>query len=328
MKRQQEPLFSMLEEMDVETPLKAKAEAPISTERIEDLAETAPTNVETHDPPASEPSSREEAPRGNTGKVVEVRPKVVKPQSTSSPKPSLLELYPSLNMEFLFIAPGSFVMGSPESELGRNRDEDQHDVTIAEGFYMQSTPVTLRQWKIVMENTLPRLSKGSPEYPVSGISWFECQEFIRRLNSVGQHVYRLPTEAEWEYACRAGTGTAFSQGEITKTLCGADPSLDAVGWYCFNAGRKIQPVARKEPNAWGLYDMHGNLCEWTRDWYGEYPGQQQTSTSGESDGRDRVARGGCWISGAENCRSATRFHWAPGVKSEFVGLRLVRAEST
>jgi len=132
---------------------------------------------------------------------------------------------------------------------------------------MQKTPVALGQWKAVMGCNPASFPDGGDNCLVESLSWNECQEFIRRLNAGKGSVYRLPTEAEWEYACRAGSLTPFCNGEISELYCAHDPLLSVVGWYCGNSGRKSRPVAQKSPNALGLYDMHGNICEWCQDWY-------------------------------------------------------------
>jgi formylglycine-generating enzyme required for sulfatase activity len=261
--------------------------------------------------------------------------------SESLPEPSgvlssaafMADLFPDLpgtqeirfrDVSFVYVAPGSFIMGSPEHELGRGSDETQHKVTITRGYAIQATPVTQEQWKAVMGNNPSCFLQGGENCPVEGVSWNECQEFIKRVNEKGDYVYRLPTEAEWEYACRAGVSTSFFNGEITALFCRHDPCLDAIGWYCGNSGRKTHPVAEKSPIAVGLFDMHGNVCEWCQDWYGAYAAMPQTDPQGAAFGTGRVVRGGSWFSNSQNCRSASRFYYAPNSRSDFVGFRLVR----
>jgi formylglycine-generating enzyme required for sulfatase activity len=195
---------------------------------------------------------------------------------------------------------------------------------LSRGFLIQTTPVTQRQWKRVMGTEPAMFKSETGDRPVEGISWMECREFIKRLNSIGGLPCRLPTAAEWEYACRAGSDTPFCSGEILELYCGADPGLDAVGWYCGNSGRRTHSVARKKPNAWGLYDMHGNVAEWCSDWYGLYPESPLTDPVGPKSGPGRVVRGGSWFSSAKNCRSASRFWWPPNSAGDTVGFRLVR----
>lgn len=219
------------------------------------------------------------------------------------------------------------MVGSPTVEPGRNSDELQHEVTLTREFYLQTTLVTQQQWTAMMGQNPSSFAEETTDCPVESVSWNECQEFIRRCNEMDEFTYRLPTEAEWECACRAGTVTPLCNGEITEMFCGLDPRLDTVAWYCGNSARKPHPVGTKNPNGWGLYDMHGNLCEWCQDWYGEYPGSPQVDPVGPDNGVGRVVRGGSWFSNAKNCRSACRFHWPPNLKSDFIGFRLVREKS-
>jgi formylglycine-generating enzyme required for sulfatase activity len=235
-------------------------------------------------------------------------------------------LFASLDFSFVNIPTGTFIMGSPEFELGRNNDETQHEVTITKGFYMQTALVTQRQWKALMGSNPSRFSEESYDRPVDNVSWYDCQQFIKRLNSMKEDTYRLPTEAEWEYACRAGSSDQCTEGEIIELFCGHDHNLDVVGWYCGNSNRMPHPVAQKNPNSWELYDVHGNLMEWCQDWYGEYDAIPQKDTTGPVTGPGRVIRGGSWFSCAKNCRSASRFHWSPNSKSDFIGFRLVKEQ--
>jgi formylglycine-generating enzyme required for sulfatase activity len=230
----------------------------------------------------------------------------------------------SLGMFFIELPPGTFLMGSPDHEPGRNEDETPHQVTLTRAFFIQSTPVTQSQWKQVM-GTEPACFKGkADECPVEGVSWAECQGFIKKLSSAGEYSYRLPTEAEWEYACRAGTEAPFCSGEIEEVYCAMDPALDAVGWYCGNSGRRTHSVAQKDPNPWGLYDMHGNVSEWCSDWYGPCAESPVTDPAGPDSGRGRVVRAGSWFSSAKNCGSASRFWWPPKASGDTIGFRLVR----
>ncbi len=227
-----------------------------------------------------------------------------------------------LGMKFVYIKPGSFMMGSPSSELGRYNDETQHRVTLSKGFYMQTTEVTQGQWQAIMGSNPSYFSSCGDNCPVEQVSWDDVQEFIRKLNSRTGKNYRLPTEAEWEYACRAGSSTAFANGGIREIGCEHDPNLHAMGWYCGNADYKPHPVGQKQPNAWGLYDMHGNVWEWCSDWYGDYPSGSVTDPTGPSSGTFRVNRGGCWHFNAQNCRSALRIRLMPGNRFSNLGFRL------
>lgn len=231
---------------------------------------------------------------------------------------------PLAAVDFVYIPPGVFLMGSPEEEPTRDRDETLHEVTLSRGFLMQATLVTQRQWRAVMGANPASFCKAGAECPVEGVSWWDCQEFIKKCNALGPYRYRLPTEAEWEYACRAGSSGAFAQEDIEFAEDGRAPSLDRIAWYHDNSHGKTHPVAQKSPNAWGLYDMHGNLCEWCEDWYRQYSAKPQQDPVATKSGSRRVGRGGCWVSPAGNCRCASRFSWVPGYRSDFVGLRLVR----
>ncbi len=232
----------------------------------------------------------------------------------------------SVGMKFVWIQPGAFVMGSPADEPRRNDDEVQHEVTLTNGFYMAVTEVTQREWRRVMGTNPSHFQDCGDDCPVEFVSWIDCEGFIQRLNRVeGCDKYRLPTEAEWEYACRASSKGAFANGSITETGCGHDPSLDAIGWYCGNSGKKPHPVGKKEPNALGLYDMHGNMWEWCQDWYGAYPSVHLTDPTGPPSGTSRVLRGGGWHEDAADCRSAVRVGRPPEGRAGTIGFRVVRA---
>ncbi len=196
---------------------------------------------------------------------------------------------PILGVKFVLIPAGTFMMGSPEDEEGRwDTGERLHHVTISKPFYMQITQVTQGQWKKVMGNN-PSYFKGDYNLPVESVSWNDVQEFISELNSMeGVDKYRLPTEAEWEYACRTGSTTAYCFGDDPRRL-------GEYAWYFDNSGSETRPAGKKKPNAWGLYDMHGNVWERVQDWWGKYPSGSVTDPEGPSSGSDRVRRGGCWV---------------------------------
>ena len=207
------------------------------------------------------------------------------------------DLGQGLKLEMVLIPAGKFVMGSPESEEGRHKNETQHEVTLTKPFYMGKYEVTQEQWEAVMGNN-PSRDKG-PKLPVTNVSWKDCQKFIKKLNAKTDGGYRLPTEAEWEYACRAGTKTAFSfRDKITPK--------DAN----YNDSKIGKPVAvgRYNPNAFGLYDMHGNVWEWCEDWYGDYPAGSVTDPKGPATQEIPVLRGGSFIChGLIACSSFRRF---------------------
>jgi len=249
-----------------------------------------------------------------------------------------------LEAEFVFIPPGEFLMGIPETEAERDDDETLHKVRLTKGFYMQTTEVTQGQWRTIMGNNPSSFKACGDDCPVENVSWNHVQEFIKRLNRfIKGRKYRLPTEAEWEYAARAGTTTAFANGDITETGCEYDPNLDAMGWYCGNSGVTYKgcidatrregsscagthPVAQKQPNAWGLYDMHGNVWEWCQDWYwyDSYPSEPVTDPKGPDAGSARVYRGGSWTYDARYCRSADRDYAHPAKRYYDLGFRLSR----
>ena len=223
----------------------------------------------------------------------------------------------SLGMEFMWIPPGGFLMGSPEDEEGRRVDELQHEVRISEGYWMKKYEVTQGEWESVMGANPSRFSDCGPRCPVEQVSWFDAEEFIQRLNgreSGNEYRYRLPTEAEWEYAARAGT-TGARYGELGE-----------IAWYDENSGERTHPVGQKQANAWDLHDMLGNVWEWTGDWYGRYPSGSVTDPQGPSTGSYRADRGGGWNYYATSVRSAYRNQYSPGSPSRYIGFRLVRTK--
>jgi formylglycine-generating enzyme required for sulfatase activity len=177
---------------------------------------------------------------------------------------------------------------------------------------MGRTEVTQAQWQAVMGNN-PSYFKNCPQCPVETVSWEDAQRFVDKLNAQNDGFkYRLPTEAEWEYAARSGT---------TGDYAG---NLDSMAWYSGNSGNKTHEVATKQPNAWGLYDMHGNVWEWCEDWYGDYPSGAVTNPTGAASGSYRVFRGGSWYFDAVNLRSAYRNRNSPSLRLSRLGFRVVR----
>lgn len=295
-----------------------------------------------------------------------------------------LELHPtaqtftnSINMKFNLLPAGTFIMGSSNDEPGGPYDDEQpeHQVTLSQPFYMQATEVTQKQWENVM-HTAPAGSNSGDDYPVEMVNWYEAVTFANALTSLehptrstcydlsnctgtlgtdyscsndilvaGCNGYRLPTEAEWEYAARGTTTTAWHYIERYDTSIageelgtGFNTNLDAIGWYEFNnmsgdlfrtaAGYPsgTKPIARKQANKWGLYDMSGNVWEWCQDWYdSDYYSDPTTNTNpqGPATGPGRVVRGGGWGSHARSARSAFRSSAMPGHRYNYLGFRLL-----
>jgi serine/threonine-protein kinase PpkA len=231
----------------------------------------------------------------------------------------------SLGMEFVFIKPGSFIMGSPSGEDKRDDDETRHRVTITKGFYLQTTEVTQGQWQAVMGRNPSHFKNCGVKCPVEEVSWEDAQQFIGRLNQrEEENNYRLPTEAEWEYACRAGRDTPFSVGICLSGQANYNGNFPLAD--CARAADRKQtlPVGSFQPNAWGLYDMHGNVWEWCHDWYDVYPSKKTSNPRGPENGSFRICRGGGWNYGAEYCRSANRHGSSPGLGMNYLGFRLVK----
>ena len=230
----------------------------------------------------------------------------------------------SIGMEFVKIPAGTFWMGSgDDDERAHEIEKPRHKVEISRSFYLGRYPVTQAEWETVMGRGVfgqsNRSHFKSPDRPVENVSWNDTQEFIRKLNKrEGHNCYRLPTEAEWEYACRAGSTTAYSFGDDAD-------QLDAYAWYNENSGSKTHPVGQKKSNAWNLYDMHGNVWEWVQDWYGDYSDGFVRDPQGPRAGEYRVRRGGNWGYPAMFCRSAVRARSTPDAYRfvEDVGFRLV-----
>src|SRR5262245_41793182 len=221
----------------------------------------------------------------------------------------------SIGMKFVWIPPGSFLMGSTKAEiekqpffdiLGFRLDETQHKVTLTKGFYMGIYTVTQEQWQAVMGNN-PSFFKGEKNLPAERVSWDDCQEFIKKLREKDKKPYRLPTEAEWEYACRAGT--------MTPSYCGETISTDQANYnsnFTYGKGKKgvargkTTPVGSFPPNPWGLYDMHGNVWQWCQDRVGDYPHKAVVDPHGPTQGETRIMRGGSFAQAPGDCRSAKR----------------------
>jgi sulfatase modifying factor 1 len=242
---------------------------------------------------------------------------------TTNPPPK--QYTNALGMDFVYIPAGTFMMGSPSYEYKRRSDEPQHEVTLSTGYYIQATEVTQGQWQKVMGENPSEFDNCGDKCPVEDVTWYETQDFIGKLNShAGAKVYRLPTEAEWEYACRAGTDTPFAFGNCLSTnqanFSGMRPYAD-----CPHLGgerSRTLPVASLQPNPWGIYDMHGNVWEWCQDWKGPYPPKPAVDPVGPSFGIVRIYRGGGQNDPANFCRSAIRGRYKPEKKSGSLGFRL------
>jgi formylglycine-generating enzyme required for sulfatase activity len=225
------------------------------------------------------------------------------------PKKNLtVDLGGGVTMDFVLIRPGSFTMGS---------DKVAHKVTLTQPFYLGKYEVTQEQWEKVMGRN-PSNFKGAKN-PVENVIWTDCQSFVAKLQEkLPGQPFRLPTEAEWEFACRAGTTGDFCYGD-------GEGSLAEYAWYDSNANRTTHPVGERKPNAWGLYDMHGNVWEWCADWYGNYPATAVVDPQGASSGSDRVVRGGSWSMLAGYCRVAYRSNFVPGDSGSSMGFRVARS---
>ena len=225
----------------------------------------------------------------------------------------------SIGIELKLVPAGRFTLG----QAGGGANETPHEVTLTKPFYIGVHEVTNAQWQRVMGSVLSVWQDA--DRPVEEVSWEDAVEFCRKLSALPEEqqagrVYRLPTEAEWEYACRAGTETQFSFGDDESRLC-------EYAWYECNSGNQTHPVGKKKPNGWGLYDMHGNVWEWCSDWYGEYPKGAVTDPQGPSEASNRVHRGGSWSRSARNCRSAFRGWNVPSYRSIYLGFRLALSPS-
>jgi serine/threonine protein kinase len=240
---------------------------------------------------------------------------------------------PAIDLSFARTEPGAFIMGSPRTEPGRDQSEEQHQVMISHGLLASRTPVTRLAWATVWGEDPP--DTASAALPMETVSWYEALSFCNALSlyvgltpcytiedtGIGwdriANGFRLPTEAEWEYLCRAGTSTIYNRGS-------AEQDLARAGWYERNCESGPVPVGQKEPNAWGLYDMHGNVWEWCWDWFGPYPQGDQEDPEGPATGRSRVLRGGSWRRSLHHCRSATRYESSPENHGKSLSFRVVR----
>jgi formylglycine-generating enzyme required for sulfatase activity len=232
----------------------------------------------------------------------------------SSNNPVSPVLTNSIGMKLKLLYPGQFMMGEGSG---------YHQVTLTKPFYLGVYQVTQEQYQKVM-GTNPSHFKGARN-PVENVSWKDAVELCRKLSELPEEkkagrVYRLPTEAEWEYACRAGTTTTYCFGDDQS-------QLGEYAWFEKNSNSKTHPVGEKKPNAWGLYDMHGNVWEWCADWYGDYPKGAVTDPVGPATGSIRVGRGGSWLNVAALCESALRLRFTPVIRNFSNGFRLALSSS-
>ena len=236
--------------------------------------------------------------------------------ATTTTQPVRADWTNSIGMKFVLIPAGSFMMGS---DSGGRDEQPVHQVQITNPFYLGIFEVTQAEWMAVMGSN-PSYFSGDDSRPVEQVSWYDVQEFIFQLNALEEtDKYRLPTEAEWEYACRAGSTTAFCFGDD-------ESQLTQYGWYMDNAGLEPHSVGHKLPNAWGLYDMHGNVWEWCADRYGSdyYTHSPASDPQGPSSGESCVLRGATWQYYAWYCRSAYRWWFFPRYKNKSFGFRIAR----
>ena len=256
---------------------------------------------------------------GSLAVATAAEPKEADSKTKSPPKELAVDLGNGVKLEMVLIPAGEFLMGSPDSDTKATFSEKpQHRVRITKPFYLGKYLVTHEQWEAVMGSN-PSYFKG-PKNPVEQVSWDDCQKFLEKLNTKtakqgGKFV--LPSEAQWEYACRAGSKTRFCFGDD-------EARLGDYAWYAANSGGKPHPVGEKKPNAWGLYDMHGNVWEWCQDWWknGYYKESPVDDPTGAATGSDRVIRGGGWFFVVGGCRSAYRIGRSPGMCFDDLGLRV------
>jgi formylglycine-generating enzyme required for sulfatase activity len=242
-------------------------------------------------------------------------------ETKEPPKELTLDLGKGVKLEMVLIPAGEFLMGSPDSNKdAQSWEKPQHRVRITKPFHLGKYLVTQEQWETVMGNN-PSYFKG-PKNPVEQVSWDDCQKFLGKLDTkIGTQggKFVLPTEAQWEYACQAGSKTLYCFGDN-------EARLGDYAWYRENSGNTAHPVGEKKPNTWGLYDMHGNVLEWCQDWWkdGYYKESPVDDPTGPLKGSYRVGRGGCWSRVAGFCRSAGRSGAWPGGRYYFLGLRVSR----
>ena len=247
-----------------------------------------------------------------------VKPQQSTPQKTPTVSDNTISIpvKNGISIDMVRVEAGTFTMGAtPEMENPYEREKPTHQVTLTNDYYIGKYEVTQALWQAVMGNN-PSYFKGE-SLPVENVSWDDCQEFISKLNSITCKTFRLPTEAEWEYAARGGKKSRGYQYSGSN-------NLSDVAWYEDNCGKKTHAVGTKEPNELGIYDMSGNVWEWCQDWFGEYSSSSQTNPTGANSGSGRVRRGGSW--GTWVCCSSSRGVLEPNDRYDFLGFRLVLSE--
>ena len=260
---------------------------------------------------------------------------------TPGPNEVIVTLQGNVPLTLVKIPAGTFQMGSPVTEQSRSSDETQHTVTLSSDYYVGKTVVTQGQWQAVTGTAMSTAcgSNGiGASFPVYCVSWDDLRgagAFLDKLNAyltstfqVGAGRFRLPTEAEWERAARGGTQTRFSFGDARAgdDICGANAEADPYVWWCKNSLDATHPVGLKGKNAYGLFDVHGNVWEWVEDWYGSYPAGAVTDPTGPSTGSARVRRGGSWDGPLLSARSAFRGGGIPSSGRNIIGFRLARTQ--
>ena len=214
-----------------------------------------------------------------------------------------------IDMKFAWCPPGKFLMGG----IANDAEQPVHRVTLTKGFYMGVFPVKQFEWQALMGYN-PSQFRGDDQ-PVEQVTWDDCQDFSQKMRELTGKPIRLPTEAEWEYACRAGTTSEYCNG-------GDEAALRKAGWFHGNSNSQTQPVGRLAANGWGLHDMHGNVWEWCQDFHGAYGSKNVTDPKGATSGDARTCRGGSWSVGLSFCRAACRNWRGPGGRSDIVGCRV------
>lgn len=288
-----------------QVPISRNSTKPKAKPKTEQAAKPAPGKKKTNKPTKPSASQRTSAASS----------------SASSSRQSISSQSFTVNgvsFDMMYVKGGTFTMGAT-SEQGSEADSDEkptHSVTLS-SFYICKYEVTQALWKAVMGSN-PSSFKGD-NLPVETVSWDDCQTFIRKLNAMTGKNFRLPTEAEWEFAARGGNN---SRG---YKYAGSN-NIETVAWYDDNSGSKTHVVGTKSPNELGIYDMSGNVLEWCQDWKGSYSSASQTNPTGASSGSRRVLRGGSWYYGAGSCRSSNRDSGTPGYRDDDCGLRLVLSQ--